>query len=439
MSVTNSNAKSAVKTSRKAKNAASASDTVLSAVLAQTEEQHVSLSALVKSPQNVRIVPYSAESVRELADSVKGIGLLQNLVVHALPDGLYGVAAGGRRLAAMNLLATENTIPPDWPVRVKVVPDNLATAASLTENGQHLEMHPAEQIAGFRAMAAEGKTPAQTGDLLGYSPRHVQRMLKLAGLAPVYERQPEPVDNVSVPLLTRMCAERTLAVQAALMQQPEKSVALLAWTLCLNVFGSGAYNRPAQISLDCKHYSLTNTAPSGREGMAFLTLMQEGKRLETLLPEGWKQDFTTFFTLSTADLMALLSFCTACSLDGMQTRGTGGTTRSPLDKMETALAFHLRDWWQPTKADFFTGLKKPQIIAALNEAGLTGAARDAEKMKKGDAAELAEDKMRDNRWVPVWMRAPDAEKSPSDAENDVSDTENGSSDADSHHTLPDAA
>ncbi|EKT1705064.1 tail assembly protein [Salmonella enterica] len=38
-----------------------------------------------------------------------------------------------------------------------------------------------------------------------------------------------------------MCAERTLAVQAALMQQPEKSVALLAWMLCLNVFGSGAY------------------------------------------------------------------------------------------------------------------------------------------------------------------------------------------------------
>ncbi|EBU8977259.1 ParB N-terminal domain-containing protein, partial [Salmonella enterica] len=164
MSVTNSKAKPAGKTSRKGKNAVSvsASDTVLSAVLAQTEEQHVPLSALVKSPQNVRIVPYSTESVRELADSIKGIGLLQNLVVHALPDSLYGVAAGGRRLAAMNLLVTENTITPDWPVRVKVVPDDLATAASLTENGQHLEMHPAEQIAGFRAMAAEGKTPAQT-------------------------------------------------------------------------------------------------------------------------------------------------------------------------------------------------------------------------------------------------------------------------------------
>ncbi|EBZ6267907.1 ParB/RepB/Spo0J family partition protein [Salmonella enterica subsp. enterica serovar Oranienburg] len=683
MSVAESKAKRAGKTSRKAKNAANAanvvSDTVLSAVLAQTEEQHVPLSALVKSPMNVRIVPYSAESVRELADSIKGIGLLQNLVVHALPDGLYGVAAGGRRLAAMNLLVTESTITPDWPVRVKVVPEDLATAASLTENGQHLEMHPAEQIAGFRALAEEGKTSAQTGDLLGYSPRHVQRMLKLAGLAPVilqalaedkittehcqalalednperqvqvyeaacreswnnkpevrvirnlitdsqvstlnnskyefvgenafsadevradlfseeqggfvdrlaldtalleklqvvaeclkeaegwawcagrmepvsrygedatvyriqdepdavyteqeqqcldelqelydenqtasdetdamesemeaiecaaqlrawtpemraesgvvvswrqgdvyvqrgvmlreqsetedepatvptYERQPEPVDEISVPLLTRMCSERTLAVQAALMQQPEKSVALLAWTLCLNVFGSGAYNRPAQISLDCKHYSLTKDAPSGESGVAFVTLSQEGKRLEALLPEGWGRDFTTFFTLSATDLTALLSFCTACSLNGMQTRGTGGTTRSPLDSLETSLAFHLRDWWQPTKENFFGSLKKPQIIAALNEAGLTGAARDAEKMKKGDAAERAEDLMRNNRWVPVWMRAPDAEKSPSDAENDVSDTENGGADAhdaafdaDSHHTLPDVA
>lgn len=668
MSVTNSKAKPAGKTSRKVKNAVSASDTVLSAVLAQTEEQHVPLSALVKSPQNVRIVLYSAESVRELADSIKGIGLLQNLVVHALPDNLYGVAAGGRRLAAMNLLATENTITPDWPVRVKVVPDNLATAASLTENGQHLEMHPAEQIAGFRAMAAEGKTPAQTGDLLGYSPRHVQRMLKLAGLAPVilealaadkittehcqalalednpdrqvqvyeaacreswnnkpevrvirnlitesevptlnnskytfvgekafsgdeiradlfsdeqggfvdrlaldtallekiqwvaeclkeaegwawcagrmdavsyhgedsavyriqdepdavyteqeqqlldelqerydenqtasdetdaleaemavaqvrawtpemraqsgvvvswrhseicvqrgvmlreqsetedepaqvpvYERQPEPVDDISVPLLTRMCAERTLAAQAALMQQPEKSVALLAWTLCLNVFGSGAYNRPAQISLNCKHYSLTKDAPSGESGVAFVTLSQEGKRLEKLLPEGWTQDFTTFFTLSATDLTALLSFCTACSLDGMQTRSTGGTTRSPLDRLETTLGFHMRDWWQPTKENFFGSLKKPQIIAALNEAGLTGAARDAEKLKKGDAAELAEDKMRDNRWVPVWMRAPDAQNSDSDAPDTVTDAENAGSDADIRKNLPDAA
>ncbi|HCP2430696.1 TPA: hypothetical protein OC310_003573, partial [Escherichia coli] len=76
------------------------------------------------------------------------------------------------------------------------------------------------------------------------------------------------------------------------------------------------------------------------------------------------------------------------------------------DSLESAIGFHMRDWWQPTKANFFGHLKKPQIIAALNEAGLSGAARDAEKMKKGDAAEHAEFHMKDNRWVPGWMCTP---------------------------------
>ncbi len=214
------------------------------------------------------------------------------------------------------------------------------------------------------------------------------------------------VEEISLPLLTKMSSERTLAVQAALMQQPDKSLALLAWTLCLNVFGSGAYSKPAQISLECKHYSLTSDAPSGKEGAAFMALMAEKARLAALLPEGWTRDMTTFLSLSQEVLLSLLSFCTACSLNGVQTRECGHTSRSPLDSLETAIGFHMRDWWQPTKANFFGHLKKPQIIAALNEAGLSGAARDAEKMKKGDAAEHAEHHMKDNRWVPGWMCAP---------------------------------
>lgn len=511
-------------------------ETVLSALLAQTEEVSVPLASLIKSPLNVRTVPYSAESVSELAESIKGVGLLQNLVVHTLPGDRYGVAAGGRRLAALNMLAERGIIPADWPVRVKVIPQELATAASMTENGHRRDMHPAEQIAGFRAMAQEGKTPAQIGDLLGYSPRHVQRMLKLADLAPVildalaedrittehcqalalendtarqvqvfeaacqsgWGGKPEvqtirrlvtesevavagnskfrfvgadafspdelrtdlfsddgdgyvdrvaldaalleklqavaehlreaegwewcagrmeadrteqvqekaSVEEISLPLLTKMSSERTLAVQAALMQQPDKSLALLAWTLCLNVFDSGAYSKPAQISLECKHYSLTSDAPSGKEGAAFLALMAEKARLAALLPEGWSRDMTTFLSLSQEVLLSLLSFCTACSLNGVQTRECGRTSRSPLDSLESAIGFHMRDWWQPTKANFFGHLKKPQIIAALNDAGLSGAARDAEKMKKGDAAEHAEFHMKDNRWVPGWMCSP---------------------------------
>ncbi|ENA7163658.1 ParB N-terminal domain-containing protein, partial [Escherichia coli] len=117
MSVTESKAKTERKSSRKP---AKTQETVLSALLAQTEEVSVPLASLIKSPLNVRTVPYSVESVSELAESIKGVGLLQNLVVHALPGDRYGVAAGGRRLAALNMLAERGIIPADWPVRVKV-------------------------------------------------------------------------------------------------------------------------------------------------------------------------------------------------------------------------------------------------------------------------------------------------------------------------------
>ncbi|GHM57665.1 hypothetical protein ECZU51_63350 [Escherichia coli] len=69
MSVTKSEPKSTRKASRKP---AKTQETVLSALLAQTEEVSVPLASLIKSPLNVRTVPYSAESVSELADSIKG-------------------------------------------------------------------------------------------------------------------------------------------------------------------------------------------------------------------------------------------------------------------------------------------------------------------------------------------------------------------------------
>ena len=115
MSVTESKAKTERKSSRKP---AKTQETVLSALLAQTEEVSVPLASLIKSPLNVRTVPYSAESVSELAESIKGVGLLQNLVVHTLPGDRYGVAAGGRRLAALNMLAERGIIPTYWFVWV---------------------------------------------------------------------------------------------------------------------------------------------------------------------------------------------------------------------------------------------------------------------------------------------------------------------------------
>ena len=144
--------------------------------------------------------------------------------------------------------------------------------------------------------------------------------------------------------------------------------------------------------------------------------MQEKARLEALLPEGWKNDFTTFFALDGQTLMSLMAFCTACSVNGVQTRECGHTRSSDLDDVETALGFHLRDWWQPTAKNFLGLLSKNQIVAALKEAGQTGAVSDVARMKRSDAADLAETMLSKTRWVPAWMRSPDVKPEVADGE-----------------------
>jgi ParB family chromosome partitioning protein len=93
-----------------------------------------------------------------------------------------------------------------------------------------------------------------------------------------------------------MSSERTLAVQAELVKQPQKAVALMVWRLCSCVFHYCTTTRhPFVLRLRCRS-GLTSEAPTGEEGQAWRYLMQEKARLEALLPEGWQKDFTTFFT-----------------------------------------------------------------------------------------------------------------------------------------------
>ncbi|EJV4074130.1 ParB/RepB/Spo0J family partition protein, partial [Salmonella enterica] len=187
MSVTESKAKKAKKASPKAAaRKADAQSDVLVAALDNSPVRYTAWSRLFIGELNCRVIPHTPEEIRGYADSIHAVGQIHNIVVVECDDGRLEVVCGGGRTKAIGLLVEEGKVNPDheW-ISYKAVPRELARAVSLTENGRHRAMHPAEQIAGFRSLAEEGKTPAQIGDLLGYGVKHVQRMLKLAGLAPV--------------------------------------------------------------------------------------------------------------------------------------------------------------------------------------------------------------------------------------------------------------
>lgn len=97
--------------------------------------------------------------------------------------------SGARWLMSLENDADKTTpdgiVTDDYPVAVLVVSKAMARVVSMMENSQREQMHPADQITAFRDLSADGQTPAQIGDLLGFSTRHVQRCLRLATMAPV--------------------------------------------------------------------------------------------------------------------------------------------------------------------------------------------------------------------------------------------------------------
>ncbi|KCV66821.1 ParB-like protein [Bordetella bronchiseptica 99-R-0433] len=145
----------------------------------------VPLSRLVSRPtgRNVRKTPRM--SIPELAASIQRVGLLQNLIVIASADGEhYEVVAGGRRLAALKLLAKKRRISKEWDVPCLLVADGTARTASLTENVQREAMHPADQFEAFAALVAEGRPIEDIAADFSVSPLVVQRRLKLANVSP---------------------------------------------------------------------------------------------------------------------------------------------------------------------------------------------------------------------------------------------------------------
>ncbi|MDL4585368.1 hypothetical protein QRZ28_26335 [Raoultella ornithinolytica] len=165
----------------------------------------------------------------------------------------------------------------------------------------------------------------------------------------------------------------------------------MVWKMCNAVFHASCFGGPFALSITVSHYSLTRDAPDGESDKAFQVILAEKSRLEDLLQEGWREDMTSFFSLNGETLMALMTFCTACSIDGVQKKDEFvRKDRSPLNRLENAIQFDLREWWQPSAENLFSHMKQPHIVAALEQAGFTGAARDAAKMKKNNAAERAE-------------------------------------------------
>lgn len=141
------------------------------------------LNALKLSPQNVRKHAPSKKFIESLATSILADGVLQNLLVVSKDDG-HEVIGGGCRLAALNLLLSQERITADYPVPVKIV-EATETAVSLTENFQRQAMSPVDEFEAFNALIEhDGLTVKEVAHRFSVTLKYVKQRMKLASVAP---------------------------------------------------------------------------------------------------------------------------------------------------------------------------------------------------------------------------------------------------------------
>jgi ParB family chromosome partitioning protein len=146
----------------------------------------IPLNQLVLSPTNVRKTPPSAAEDAELKASIRARGLKQNLVVHrSAGDGeIHEVIVGGRRLKALQALASEGVIPADCKVPCLVEAADEALETSLMENTIRAAMHPADEFVAMAGLIDAGSTIEAVAARFGVPEQRVRQRLRLGKLAP---------------------------------------------------------------------------------------------------------------------------------------------------------------------------------------------------------------------------------------------------------------
>lgn len=147
------------------------------------ELQHLPLTAIRPNPRQPRGT-FDEEQLRELALSIKAVGLLQPIVVRPVGAG-YELVAGERRLRAVAQLGWESI-----PAVVRHTDDNEMLREAVLENLQRADLNPLEEAAAYQQLLSDFDcTHDDLGSRLGKSRSAVTNSIRLLRLPSGVQRR----------------------------------------------------------------------------------------------------------------------------------------------------------------------------------------------------------------------------------------------------------
>jgi ParB family transcriptional regulator, chromosome partitioning protein len=139
----------------------------------------VPLERIEANPENPRLA-FNAESLDELAASIREHGVLQPVLVRPLPDGRFQLIAGERRWRASKL-AEQAAIP----AIVEEIDDDTALEIAIIENLQREDISPLDEAVMFDRMVREhGYSIRKLAEKLGKDKGYLENRLRLADAPP---------------------------------------------------------------------------------------------------------------------------------------------------------------------------------------------------------------------------------------------------------------
>ena len=148
-----------------------------SAMQASSDEiRELPTDAIAPNPHQPRTM-IDQDSINELADSIKKVGVLQAIIVRPYSDG-YQIIAGERRWRAARVAGLEKV-----PVRVMVSTETESLELALIENLQRQDLNSMEEARGYKRLLSEYQmTQAELAEKVSKSRSAITNTLRLLDL-----------------------------------------------------------------------------------------------------------------------------------------------------------------------------------------------------------------------------------------------------------------
>lgn len=144
----------------------------------------VAVDAISPNPRQPRGA-FDEDAMGELVESIREVGLLQPVVVRALPDGRFELVVGERRWRATQQ-AGLRTIP----VIVRDTHDDAMLRDALLENLHRVDLNPLEEAAAYQQLLDDfGGTHEELATRIKRSRPQITNTLRLLRLPPAVQRR----------------------------------------------------------------------------------------------------------------------------------------------------------------------------------------------------------------------------------------------------------